>query len=1317
MLKKTLWKDIFKSFSKSKGRFFSILCLMLLGSFALVGLKVTGPNMRVTGENYFNKLNTADITIIGDYGLDDDDVKVINQTKDAKFIEYGYLKDVVIKDTKTSFRIFSKSDDVSNYEITEGRLPDKDTEIAIANSYSDTYDIGDTIAFTESEDLAGETVLKKRTFKIVGFIRSSEFLSSINLGQTTVGTGELNGYAVVSKDVFNSDYYMLARLTFNDTKSLDPYSDAYIDAVQSHKDGLTELLKEQPKKRLNTIKDTYQKEIDDGKREITDAKQEISDTKKKLADAQQQLNNGSIEIDENEELLNNEVAGAQSEITDGEKQLKSARNEIDLAKTQLADAQKKLLNGQTTLSEKWTQLQEAKQQLSSAKETLNHAQEQLNMGAELISEGKQQITSGYKQLAENQALLSQGEQQIYLAEHQIANTQVELEEAQSQYNEKKATFDHAIKEYEDVQAHIRSSQTGIDEKSTQLESTKVEYENALAQLNQALSEMNQLLDNPKLNESEKNQLEQQKILIAQQINDVHSEYNIFITTIYDPGKQQLAQAQQELDAKNTELTHVHIALQQGEKELASANEQLENGKAQLGSAKQQLQQKKDEWESGKQQLASAQQQLTDAEQILSEKEEEYAHSLEEYNKGVYTYNENQQLYDAGLSEWSLGVKTLDEKSSEYQEIVAHLESAETELSQKQSELATAKDKLAIQKAEGDQKLLDVKESLRNKEQEYELQKQEFDEKLPAAEQEIAENEEKLRDAQEALDQLKAPVYSIYSRRETPGSDGYKIYSSVSRIVDALANVFPIFLYLVAALVTSTTMSRFVDEERTNSGTLKALGYTDRDILKKFIIYGFTSSMIGTIIGIVLGHTLLPLIVYNAYSTGFTVPKIELHFHLGITLIALLLALISAVLPAWLTASKELKERPALLLQQKAPVEGSKILLERIPFIWNRMNFTQKVTFRNLFRYKKRMLMTIFGVCGSVTLLFAGLSVQESVNGISERQFGDIIKYDLIVAENDNLKTNQQNELRQALNNKDIKQHTPIYYEEMTTVAGNNKDTQSITLIVTDKTSEFNDYIQLEKRSNQKKINLSNNGIVISERLADLLNVGVGDTITLDDSEKKSHEFKVDAITEMYLSHFIFMNKESYETYFDDDFSTNGELVSLNENTVSNTQKHAAKFTELSGVKGVVQNTTLTNQIHTIVTSLNQIMTILIIVAALLAVVILYNLTIINVSERMRELSTIKVLGFYDKEVTLYIYRKTILLTIIGLFVGFGFGRLLHYYIITVVPPDDVMFNPSLAVTSFIIPTIIILLVTVLLGLFVNNRLRNVDMLEALKSVD
>lgn len=362
-----------------------------------------------------------------------------------------------------------------------------------------------------------------------------------------------------------------------------------------------------------------------------------------------------------------------------------------------------------------------------------------------------------------------------------------------------------------------------------------------------------------------------------------------------------------------------------------------------------------------------------------------------------------------------------------------------------------------------------------------------------------------------------------------------------------------------------------------------------------------------------------------------------------------------------------------------------------------------------------MLMTIFGVCGAVSLLTAGLAVQSSIGQIGNRQFEELIHYDLIVAEESDTNSAQRKEIATTLKGKTVQSSTAVRYEELSKTAGKENDKQSITLLATDDAYNFNEYLTLRDRKTHQPQILVNNGAVISERLAEMLNVSVGDTFTVNDENGAQRTIKVAGISEMYIGHFIFMNAQCYEHVFGDQYSTNAYMVRLKDHSNANTERQGAKFMKLAAVRGVVQNTTQKNMVSTIVGSLNQIMEVLILVAVLLAVVILYDLTNLNVSERIRELSTIKVLGFHTSETTMYIYRETILLSLLGILAGYGFGEWLHRYIITEVPPDEVMFDPAISWIALAAPAIVVAVVLAVLGWIVYRQLETVDMLEALKS--
>lgn len=454
-------------------------------------------------------------------------------------------------------------------------------------------------------------------------------------------------------------------------------------------------------------------------------------------------------------------------------------------------------------------------------------------------------------------------------------------------------------------------------------------------------------------------------------------------------------------------------------------------------------------------------QINEGLKLVEKKESELKQAEELLNTSSAELNKSRQKLLQKKKEYEKSYKTFKEAKIKYDNNVKTYNNAVEKIKEAEGKLILEESKLNSKKNEynsGVKTLDDVKKELEEKETEYYEKLEEYEEKEPDAQEKITNGEKDLQEAKNELGKLESPVYEVDNRRETPGGEGYDMYQTVSNIIDSLSNIFPLFMYFVAALVTLTTMTRFVDEERINMGTLKALGYEDKDIVKKFIIYGFLASFIGTIIGVGLGHFMIPFIAYNAYSSGFSVPKIEIHFYIKETIMACILSFICSVIPAYITAKNNLKEKPSELLLPKAPAKGAKILLERIKFIWKKMSFTKKVTARNIFRYKKRMLMTIFGVAGASALIFTGFSVQHSISTINDKQFKNIIKYNMIVATNSDMSIEEENELNKLLSSDDVKNKSSIYYESITKEAGAKNDKQEINLIVPEDMENFNEYI-------------------------------------------------------------------------------------------------------------------------------------------------------------------------------------------------------------------------------------------------------------------
>lgn len=896
--------------------------------------------------------------------------------------------------------------------------------------------------------------------------------------------------------------------------------------------------------------------------------------------------------------------------------------------------------------------------------------------------------------------ISEGKEKIADAKTQLSDAEKKLTDGKSEIEKNEKTLANGQKEVADNEATIASVDAKLNAAWNQLEASRVQLESARVQIEQAVATLAQ--KKTQLDDASAKLTEAETQLAAKKEELASGQEQL------EAGKTQLAQAKAQLEADKVDLETKKTALAQGKALLASdpaaaaakgiTKESLQAMETALTQAEAQLTQTEATLNAKEQVLTQKEQELTAGQTTISNAEAELASKKQQLLAGQEAYRQGLAKYYASYSQYVDGL-------DQYREGVAAFEANAGTLEEGKAKLAEAKKTLA----DGEAKLADAKTQLKESEETY-------NEKKESADKDIQKAESELEKAKVDVSKLTKPKYSVYTRSTMLGSEGFFNMKTTAEGITSVGNLFPIVLYAVAALVTVTTMTRFVNEERINAGVLKALGYETKDVMKKFAVYGFTAGVSGTILGILLGTYALPSALGATLMKDTVLPSIQLNFHPLIAVIAIICSLICSVVPPLWIARRELHEQASALLLPKAPVAGSKILLERIPFIWNRLSFTHKVTARNIFRYKQRMFMTIFGVAGSVALLFAGRGILGSLDGIADRQFKELITYDAIVSKESVLTDSEQTALQNYLTSSNVTAFSDVYSESVTREVPGVDDEQSVTVLVGEETN-LSPYLHLNDAKTKKAVTLPEGGVLISEKLAKLLNLKTGDTFTLPNKDGEDVTLTVGGIVEMYAGHFVIMTPEVYAKTYGEMPTDNAIFVQFKDKDASSVQKAAADLMALDGVKAVVQNTSMVSRINTIVGSLSRVMMILTAVSILLAVVILYNLTNINVAERIRELSTIKVLGFLNKEVTLYIYRETILLSVIGIVVGLLFGRVLHRVIIETVAPGFVMFNPAVRWFVYVLPSVIVIVILVALGYMVNHLLQRIDMLEALKSVD
>ena len=545
---------------------------------------------------------------------------------------------------------------------------------------------------------------------------------------------------------------------------------------------------------------------------------------------------------------------------------------------------------------------------------------------------------------------------------------------------------------------------------------------------------------------------------------------------------------------------------------------------------------------------------------------------------------------------------------------------------------------------------------------------------------------------------------------------YRDYESSADRMKAIATVFPLFFIIVAGLVCLTTMTRMVEEERGLIGTYKALGYSKKVIAFKYIAYALIASVTGGIAGCIIGLKLFPLVIYNSWNIIYQLPPIVYDSHIFLSIIAITTMVLVTVIAALFSCYSELEEVPSELMRPKAPKSGKKILLEHITFIWKHMSFTMKVTMRNLFLYKKRFLMTVVGIAGCTALMTAGFGIKNSIECLIHNQYGELIHYDSVATFTDGITQEDMDTLESDMS-------ADVHIDDFLLNCGysddvkSSEDTQTAEYVIVDDKNAFKDYVTLRTRRKHNDVALGDSGVVITEKLSKDLGVKKGDKITVTSSTGKQTEAVVSGITEMYVNHYVYISTEYYNELFGNVPDNNRVLIKIN-GDVSETESYMGdEYLTRDYIKGVSFLNANVTRFENMIQSLDLVTWVLIISAGLLAFVVLYNLTNVNISERRREIATIKVLGFFDPEVGMYVYRENIFLTLIGGVFGLLLGRLLHIYIMLTVEMDAIMFGYAIKPTTYIYSYLITLIFSVVVNLAMYGKLKKLPMVESLKSVE
>lgn len=906
-------------------------------------------------------------------------------------------------------------------------------------------------------------------------------------------------------------------------------------------------------------------------------------------------------------------------------------------------------------------LQEVK---ADAEQTLSDAQKKYDDAKadtdSQLNEAQQKLLDGAAQIAENERTLED-------AEAKLAAGKQEYESGLAAYQEKAA---ETIPQLNAAQDQIDAGKETLAEKKQQLEDAEKKLEEGKEQLTSAeqlVQSIPQLEAGIKQAQQTINDLTAKQGPLEAQVAGLKTQAETLNAQIaaLDPKapdyENQKAELKNQLDQVNAELSQAESGLQQVNDGITAANSELQN----LGGLLAQANALSPQLDSMREQLTSAQQQIGEGQEAITSGEEEIA--------------ANQQKVDSGREQLSAAKEKLD--------------SAQKEISANETRLA-----------QGRQQLEEAKNTLSDGQKSYDDAKKEAEEKLLNAKQELDDGKAK-------LDDLKAPTWYILDRHKNLG---FASFESDADRMDSISTVFPVLFFLVAALVALTTMTRMVEEERVLIGTYFSLGYSKHTILKKYLFYAAVAGVAGCAIGIPLGMYILPPICWNSYRLIYIAPPAILEFNLKYTAIGFFASLGTSLGATAFAVVSSLKESPASLMLPKAPSPGKRILLERIHPIWRRMKFTSKVTARNMFRYKRRLIMTIVGIAGATGLLLTGYGIKDSISDIITNQYNVLYSYNVVAHLKDG---NVSEEAKKVL--EDPQKTSGWMKDERRNIDIDNESGKSISgyLFVPETADELPNFVNLRLRKSHEQVPFGSNSVVLTEKAAGQLGVSVGGKVIIKNNEGKEVSFTVTGITENYLYHFLYIDPVLYESVTGDQPQYNELCIEANAPDSDTQKAYSDELLSSDGISIVTFLRDTTKAFERMIESLNNIILVLIFCAGMLAFIVLYNLTNINITERQRELATIKVLGFYDREVSAYIYRETSWLTILGCGAGLLLGILMHAYVITTVEIDVVMFGREIAPQSFLYSALLTLLFSVIVDLFMNRKLKRINMVESLKSVD
>ena len=1268
-------KDFIREITGHKMRFISLLALVLLGVFVLVGLTVTGPIMRRTVADTLKKSNAYDLRLAASDGLEEEDLRLIDDMEGVRGKEYFHTGYLTTKELKTLY-LSSLPKRISRPVLKEGRLPRETDEILLDPTLKNTYKLGDTVIFEREEDLLDKDappMMERYAFKVVGFATSPMFLDRADKGTTPNGD-KIDGFGYVMPLAFKDPTMTEVHFLFDDLKNLPVYSEEYKTLNTAHRKEFRHRFKDRGEARLDALLADKEKDIDEGEADIKEGYDELDRGLEKIDEGERKLDRGASTLRDNRAKFTRGLTQGEKKLADSRAKLNQARKSILFQEDQLSSGEKALLDGKNAVAAAMADIQGKENEARGGIARAETAMDQILKEEAALNEAKRKLEAGTIPDVKIPDLpkLPFSSDEIATAKAGVATAEAARPSKVEEVNKKTAAVQKAKQVYDGKVASVDVN--GIP--------------GQIADLDRQIAELREKLKEEGADAA----------AIKEKIAQAESKKTELQAKLEDPT---LASAKQALDAASAELTKAKADLAENDGIIAKGKRMIQRQKeaqAERDITAEKIRAQQEALGKKKEELEAAKRDLAEKEAFLLEKKRETEAGRAKAEEGL-------KAIEAGKAELRQKEGELKEKEKSLIEGKAAILAAKDQLREGEDHYSTGKADFAREKAQGQKKLDAAESELLKGRRDLASARATYETKRADALKDLVKGQEDVDRAKELLTILKKPDYKI-----TPVNEEMRtfVFLDYAHRVDKLSAVFPVFLFAIAMLLASTVMNRMVDDDRMVIGTYKALGYKNGAIADKYVRFGTMAALLGGIPGAFLGNFLLSRVIADAYLASGIFDHLSMALYPGRIILAILTGMVATGLVAYVSVRRSLQLKTAALLMPKPPAKGTRIFLERMKWLWSRLSFFQKVTARNLFRDKKRMAMTIVGVMGCVALLVLGFGIRTSVDGLVEKQFDQLNRYDHMIFYEPLLDREAHKAYEAKIaEDKHIRAKCTAHVETMD-VADEGYIDQPVTMIVPQKEKDLKRVVTLRNRKTGAGIPLK--GAVITEKLAAIKGVEAGDVIEIKNDDDLSYDVPVAAITEGYAGHYLYMDRDTYEEIFKKSYKANADLIDSAGADVS----YYKDYDSVVALTGIGD---LRHMVDEVAGNINFIVFVILAASSTLAVVVLSTLTNINIEERRREISTIRVLGFYPKEVTRYIYRETWTLTAVGILLGFVVGKGLHLLVIRVVVPDFAMLDPSLGRLNYLLPAAITVVISVLLMGYFHRKLKTIDMVEALKSVE